>query len=337
MLALAVLLHGLLAGAPALDEPDIGAALLRLAPVGREPIRLPWDVPRPIPDPLRAIANRATDRQVRQRYRNARTLARALEGWLEQESEQSDAHAQLIERVRQLGVLPALPGAAARAARLAMMERQHTEELAEIVMRDAALTLELLRAVNSAQVRGTQVSGNGPVLTVRRAIAMIGLEGVRRSALAMRHWPGPLDATGAAELELTLASAQRAARLAQALRPAGYDAEMAALVTLLQNLGRLVLQYHYPEEMRQVRRLMQPAPAAEPGEADQPGMAEQAAGYAVLGADIDSMALAVARWMGLGGARRCRAAVDAPPAAGQAGAQRRQRRRRAARAGQRGQ
>jgi eukaryotic-like serine/threonine-protein kinase len=296
VLALAVLLQGLLAGAPALGEPDIGSALLRLAPAGRELIRLPWDVPRPIPDPLRAIANRATDRQVRQRYRNARTLARALEGWLDQESQQGDAHAQLIERVRQLGMLPALPGAAARAARLAMMERQHTEELAEIVMRDAALTLELLRAVNSAQVRGTQVSGNGPVLTVRRAIAMIGLEGVRRSALAMRHWPGPLDATGAAELELTLAAAQRAARLAQALRPAGYDTEMAALVTLLQNLGRLVLQYHQPEEMRQVRRLMQA------GEEGQPGLSEQAAGFAVLGADIDSMASAVARWMGLGGA-----------------------------------
>ncbi len=297
VLALALVLHGLLAGAPALGEADIGAALQRLAPAGREPIRLPWDVPRPIPDVLRAIANRATDRQLRQRFRSARTLARALEGWIEQESQQDgDAHAQLIERVRQLGVLPALPGMAARVARLAMMERQHTEALAEIVMRDAALTIELLRAVNTAQVRGTQVSGNGPVLTVRRAIAMIGLEGVRRQALAMREWPGPLDAGGAAELQLTLAAAQRAARLAQALRPAGYDAEMAALVALLQNLGRLVLHYHHPEEMRQVRRLMQPD--AEPG---QPGMSEQAAGFAVLGADIDSMAQAVARWMGLGG------------------------------------
>lgn len=301
VLALALVLHGLLAGAPALGAPDIAAARLRLAPIGREPIRLPWDVPRPIPEALRAIANRATDRQLRQRFRNARTLARALEGWLEQESQQDgDAHAQLIERVRQLGVLPALPGAAARVARLAMMDRQHTETLAEIVMRDAALTIELLRAVNSAQVRGTQVSGNGPVLTVRRAIAMIGLEGVRRQALAMREWPGPLDANGAAELQVTLAAAQRAARLAQALRPAGYDAEMAALVTLLQNLGRLVLQYHHPEEMRQMRRLTQAA--AEPGQGEQPGMSEQAAGFAVLGADIDSMAQAVARWMGLGGA-----------------------------------
>jgi non-specific serine/threonine protein kinase len=301
VLALALLLHGLLAGAPALGEPDISLALQRLAPQGRDPIRLPWDVPRPVPEALRTIANRATDRQVRQRYRNARTLARSLEGWLDHEARQgTDAHAQLIERVRQLGVLPAMPGAAVRAARLALMERQHNEELAQLVLNDAALTLELLRAVNSAQVRGTQVSGNGPVLTVRRAIAMIGLEGVRRCALAMRNWPGPLDAQGADELQRAIAAAQRAARLAQALRPAGYDLEMVALVTLLQNLGRLVLHYHGADDMRQLRRLMAPA-AAEPGGAEQPGMSEQAAAYAVLGCDIDGIALAVARWMGLAG------------------------------------
>lgn len=304
VLALAVVMHGLLAGAPALDEPDIGAALARLAPAGREPIRLPWDLPRPVPDVLRAIANRATDRQPRQRYRNARTLARALEGFLEAESQQGgDAHAQLIERVRQIGVLPALPGASARAARLAMMEREHTEELAQVVLRDPALCFELLRLVNSAQhtveSRASALAGSGPVLTVRRAIAMLGLDGVRRAALGLRHWPGPLDAAGAQDLEQTLARAQRAARLAQALRPAGYDAEMVSLVALMQNLGRLVVQYHFPEEMRQVRRLMRPAPPAKEGEPESPGLAEQAASFAVLGADIEGMGAAVARWWGL--------------------------------------
>jgi non-specific serine/threonine protein kinase len=302
VLALSLLLHGLLAGAPAFDEADVGAALQRLAPWGRENLRLPWDVPRVVPDALRTIANRATDRQTRQRYRSARTLARALEGWLDHESRQGqDAHAALIERVRELGVLPAMPGAAARAARLAMMERHHTDELAQLVMQDAALTLELLRAVNSAQVRGTQVSGNGPVLTVRRAIAMVGLEGVRRSALAMRNWPGPLDEEGAADLRTAIGAAQRAARLAQALRPPGYDLEMTALVALLQNLGRLVLHYHAADEMRQLRRLTAPLPPAAEGEAEQPGMSEQAAAFAVLGCDIEGIAQAVARWMGLGG------------------------------------
>jgi HD-like signal output (HDOD) protein len=304
VLALAVVMHGLLAGAPALEEPDIGLALSRLAPAGREPIRLPWDLPRPAPDALRAIANRATDRQPRQRYRNARTLARALEGFLEVESQQGgDAHAQLIERVRQLGALPALPGAAARAARLALMEREHTEELAQVVLRDPALSFELLRTVNSAQhtveSRAQALAGSGPVLTVRRAIAMLGLDGVRRCALGLRHWPGPLNAAGAQDLEQTLARAQRAARLAQALRPVGYDAEMVSLVTLMQNLGRLVVQYHFPDEMRQVRRLMQPAPPAKDGEAESPGLTEQAAAFAVLGADIEAMGAAVARWWGM--------------------------------------
>jgi non-specific serine/threonine protein kinase len=300
VLALALLLHGLLAGAPAFDEPDIGAALQRLVPLGRETLRLPWDVPRPVSEALRTIANRATDRQVRQRYRNARTLAHALEGWLDHEARQGgDAHEQLIERVRDVGILPALPGAAARAARLALLERQHTEELAQLVLCDVALTLELLRSVNCAQLRSGQVSGQGPVLTVRRAIAMLGLEGVRRCALAMRDWPGPLDAAGAADLERQIACAQRAARLALALRPAGFDTEIVTLITLMQNLGRLVLGYHHADDMRQVRRLMQPA-AEVPGEPELPGMSEQAAGYAVLGANVESMALAVARWMGLG-------------------------------------
>jgi non-specific serine/threonine protein kinase len=300
VLALALVMHGLLAGTPALDEDDIAAAMRRLAPRGRELIRLPWDVPRPVPDVLRAIVNRATDRQPRQRYRSARTLARAVDGWLEVESRQDgDAHGQLIVRVRQIGALPALPGAAARAARLALMERQHTEELAQIVLRDPALTFELLRAVNTAHVRGMLVSGNGPVLTVRRAIAMVGLDGVRHVALGLRDWPGPLDATGALELEAALARAMRASRVARALRPAGYDGEVVALVALMQNLGRLIVQYHYPDEMRQIVRLMQPAPALRDGAPDEPGLSEQTAAFAVLGADIEGMGAAVARWWGM--------------------------------------
>ncbi|MES2958600.1 MAG: HDOD domain-containing protein [Pseudomonadota bacterium] len=300
VLALSIVMHGLLTGAPPLEQPDVAGVIARLPPLGRETLRLPWDLPRPIAEALRAIANRATDRQPRQRYRNARTLARALEGWLENDGEQgSDAHAQLIERVRQIGALPALPGAAARAARLALMEREHTEELAQVVLRDPALSFELLRGVNSASVRGTQVSGNGPVLTVRRAIAMVGLDGVRRSALALRHWPGPLDTAGAHDLERAIGLAQRAARVAQSLRPAGYDAEVVSLVALLQNLGRLVVQYHHADEMRQVQRLMQPAPVDGPDGTPEPGMTEQAAAFAVLGADIEGMGAAVARWWGM--------------------------------------
>ena len=301
VLAAGVLLHALLAGQPVLEEPDIGRVLQRLPPVGRETVRLPWTLAQPVAEPLRAIVNRATDRQERQRYRNARTLLRALEGWL-QTSDASGGGplALLADKLRTAGVLPASPGAAERAARLALMEGQRTNELADVVLEDLALSFELLRLVNSAQVRGSQVSGAGPVLTVRRAIAMVGLEGVRRAALALRPWPGPLNDEGAQKLDDLFRRCKKAGRAAMALRPAGYDGEVSYLITLLQNLGRLILHYHFPDEAQQIKRLMQPTPPVREGEPEEPGMSEEGAAFAVLGADIESMGVAVARLWGLG-------------------------------------
>lgn len=300
VLACGVLLHLLLTGRPALEEADIGHVITRLPPQGREMLRLPWSTAQPIPEALRAIANRATDRQERQRYRSARTLLGALEGWLRAESSADGGPlALLADRLRSAGVLPALPGGAERAARLALMERGRTMEMAETVLEDPALAFELLRLVNSAQVRGAQISGSGPVLTVRRAIALLGMDGVRRAALALRPWPGPLDSAHAADLQSLIDRCKRAGRVALALRPAGYDAEVVYLVTLMQNLGRLVVQYHFADEARQIRRLMQPAPPAREGEADEPGMSEEGASFAVLGVDTAAMGHAVARLWGL--------------------------------------
>jgi non-specific serine/threonine protein kinase len=300
VLALGVLLNGLLGGAPALDEPDVGRVIARLPPAGREIVRLPWTAAHPIAEPLRAIVNRATDRQPRQRYRNARTLIAALEGWLQTDAAQGGGPlALLADKLRAAGALPSSPGASARAARLALMDRERTNELADVVLEDLALAFELLRAVNSAQVRGAQVAGSGPVLTLRRAIAMLGLEGVRRAALGLRVWPGPLDEARAAQLDKLIERCKRAGRLALALRPAGYDGEVVYLVTLLQNLGRLVVQYHFPDEAEQIHRLTLPAPSAREGEPEDPGMSEEGAAYAVLGADIEAIGAAVARWWGL--------------------------------------
>ena len=300
VLAFGLLMHQALAGAPPLDEPDLGQVIARLPPLGRDIVRLPWSTGQPIPEPLRAIVNRATDRQARHRYGNARTLVRALEGWLRTDAEAGGGPlALLLDRLHSVGLLPSSPGAADRAARLALMAREHTRELADVVLQDLALTFELLRLVNTAQVRGGQVAGTGPVLTVRRAIAMLGLDGVRRAALALRTWPGPLSQAQVPALEQAYRRAKRAARVAQALRPAGYDAEVVYLVTLMQNLGRLTVQYHFPDESLQMRRLMQAAPGAREGEPDQPGMSEESASFAVLGTDIEALGIAVARHWGL--------------------------------------
>ena len=302
LLACGVLLHHLLTGQPPLDQPDTALVMQRMAPRGRELVRLPWSTPLPIPEPLRAIANRCTSGQERLRYTIARTLLDALTGWLE--AEQQDGGGPLgllLARLQSVGHLPALPGLAARVARVTSLDGQHTDEIAHQVLEDMALSFELLRTLNTAQVQGTQIQGNGPVLTLRRIIALIGVSGVRLAANTLRQWPGPLSERHAAALQATFDRVRLAGHLAQALRPAGYDPQVIYLIAVLQNLGRLMLRYHFADEAEQVQQLMKPSPAdRDAGFPEQPGLSEEAAAYAVLGVDIESLGQVVARAWGLG-------------------------------------
>ncbi|TXC66217.1 HDOD domain-containing protein [Piscinibacter aquaticus] len=271
VLALGVLLHQLLSGAPVLDEPDIGLVIARMQPQGRDLVRLPWSTPQPVPEGLRAIANRCTATQERQRYHSARTLlrARGLARGRGQGAGRSDRAADRPAAHR--WPLAGIAGHHAALARLSLTDNQRTDEMAELLLQDLALCFELLRTVNSAQVRGTQVAGNGPVLTLRRAIALLGVDGVRAAANSLRPWPGPMSEPAAAAMARLINIVRPAGHAAQALRPPGYDAEVVFLVAVLQNLGRLLVQYHFPEESEQIRQLMQPVPPPQPGGTEHPG------------------------------------------------------------------
>jgi non-specific serine/threonine protein kinase len=305
VLAAGLILYRLLVGAPALDGDDVGRVIARVAPRGREPVRLPWTTPQPIPEPLRAIANRSTSPQARLRYRSARTFLGAITGWREAAGDDDGGPVGLLlDRLYSVGHLPALPGLATRVQRITSIESQRTDEIAGHLLPDMALSFELLKTLSSARVQGTQIPGNGPVLTLRRIIALIGVDGVRTAANSLRAWPGALDDARAGALLATIDSVRLAGHLAQALRPAGYDPEAVYLVTVLQNLGRLLLRYHFAEEAEQIHQLMQPFPAVRnDGEivvTPQPGLEEEAAAYAVLGVDIEALGSAAARQWGLG-------------------------------------
>jgi len=305
VLATGLLLHRLLVGAYALDCDDIGRAIARIAPRGRELVRLPWTTPQPIAEALRAIANRSTSPQVRLRYRSARTFLGAIAGWREAAAEDNGGPvALLLDRLHGVGHLPALPGLATRVQRVTSIESTRTDEIARHLLPDMALSFELLKTLSSARVQGTQIPGNGPVLTLRRIVALIGVDGVRAAANSLRTWPGALEEERAQSLRQTIDTVRLAGHLAQAVRPAGYDPEAVYLVTVLQNLGRLLLGYHFAEEAEQIHQLMQPVPAVRSeGEIvspPQPGLDEEAAAYAVLGVTIDTLGNAAARHWGLG-------------------------------------
>lgn len=290
-----LILHQLLAGEPALGEPDLATAVQLLS---QEIVRLPWTVPHPVPEALRAIVNRATDRHVQRRYLSARGLLRALSGWRQsQADDKGGALALLIDRLSTVGHLPARPGLAHRVVQLSRMETQRLDELADVVLQDPALAFELLRTINSAQFHS---NADGVITTVRRAMQLMGLNGVRRAASSLRAWPGPLREAGARALEQGMRRACLAGHLAEFLSPAGLDAESALLAAQLQHLGRLLILYHFPDEAAQIAQLMQSTPPATPEDQELPGMSEDAAAMAVLGVDLAPLGAAVGRHWGLG-------------------------------------
>ena len=299
VLCTGLMLHRILSGRAVLDRQDLQQVVQQMQPSGQELVRLGWETPHPIPDPLRAICNRATDRQPRQRYHLARSFLRALDGWRTASAyDEGGPVALLIERIQRVGHLPSFSSSAQRVAQFTRLEREHASELSGLVLKDMALSFEVLRRVNRALRRNAAVS-EGPILNMQRAIAMLGLDGIQAAARSLRAWPGPLSEVQAGMLESLMKRVRRAGQIAQALRPAGYDAEVVYLITLMQNLGRLLLQYHFPDDAQQIRQLMQ---APEPTE-DNPnpqGMTEQSAAFAVLGCDLDAMGAAVARLWSLG-------------------------------------
>ena len=299
-----LLMYRWLAAHPAFDEADFGAAMNRLTPWGHEILRLPFNSTQNVPEALRAIVNRCLANQERQRYRSARTLLRALDGWRQAQAMESGGPLSLLmDRINQVGHLPAQPGLAARVAGMTSIEGQHAEGMASQVLLDVALCLELLRSSNSGQLREAAGSGDGPILAIRRCIALLGVDGVRRAANSLRLWPGPLQPAQAGMMQRLIDRVRLAAYAGQALRPAGYDPEVVFLVVVLQNLGRLLVQYHFPDEAEQIEQLMRPTLASAGSEgaaAELPGLSEEVASNTVLGVDLDTLRSAVVRQWGLG-------------------------------------
>jgi eukaryotic-like serine/threonine-protein kinase len=298
VLCVGLLLHRILSGKPVLEENDLQHVVQQMQPIGREMVRLGWETPHPIPDPLRAICNRATDRQLRQRYHLARSFLRALDGW-----RQAAAHDDggpivlLLDKLQRIGHLPTTTSGMHRFTGGSGFEAQHASAMSEYVLKDMALSLELVRRVNNAL---KQAGHQGEtILNMQRAIQMLGLDGLQYAANALKPWPGPLAPVAAEMLRQLMARVGKAAQVAQALRPAGYDGEVVHLITVMQNLGRLLLQYHFPDDAQQIRQLMVPPEPTEE-QPNPPAMSEQAAAYAVLGCDLDALGAAVARHWGLG-------------------------------------
>ena len=301
-----LIMHRVLAGHPALDDSDMGSAASR---VGREIVRLPWTTPHTVPETLRAIVNRATDRQQRQRYLNARTLLSAIQSWIKTNAQEGGGPLLLLlDRLNTVGHLPNRPGTERALSNILSQEQLRVDDFVDVIVKNPALVWELLRSVNTASYRSN--SADDGVTTIGRTVVLLGQAGLRKVASSLRSWPGVLaaqataadgDAAQAAQLALQteLRMTCIAGHAARLLAPFSVHDEEASITAMSQRLGWLLILYHFPEECAQITKLMQPGPPPEDSETPTPGMTREAATAAVLGINLDELTHAVMRHWGM--------------------------------------
>ena len=300
-----LVLAELLAGAPLIRERDPREALRT---VRQQDLLLPEHAD--ADDRLRAVVQRAIARDPVARYDSAATLRDALMQWLAPIDDGASAlptgHGTLdflLRRMRHKTDFPALTEHVLRIQRMASSESENLNHLADEILKDVALMQKLLRLVNTVQYRR-----NGhAVSTVSRAVALVGLAGIRNLALSLVLVEHMKDKAHAQRLKEGFLRSLLAGQLAHALAPGARDVEEAFLAAMFYKLGSLLTEYYFPEEAEAIRQHLLASdsvrpPAAAAGRDAQRGRPDVAADRAadrVLGVSFEALGVAVARHWGL--------------------------------------
>ncbi len=307
----------MLTGQPLVRERDPYAAMRRIA---EQDLSLPAELPSTVDDPLRGVLRRAVARDAAQRYADASAFADALRQWMTPRSSgEQDAGAPnngtldfLLRRMRHKSDFPALSDSVARIQRIAASEHESLASLSGEILKDVALTNKLLRLVNSAQFTH---AGGGSISTVSRAVALVGFAGIRNMALSLVLLEHMHDKGHANQLKEEFLRALMAGSLAGELCHVAREGEEAFIGAMFQNLGRLLTEYYFPEEARQIRS----AVASSVRDASSLAalvQAETAASIGVLGLSFEDLGLGIAKSWGLPeNLQRCMRRPDGEPPA----------------------
>lgn len=296
--AAGLVLAELLAGRRVMVESDANRAVHRAI---NEDLALPECTGPAVDDKLRAIVLRAMARDASRRYASAAAFSEALQAWAQPAVAAGTTSAAtgngtldfLLRRMRHKSDFPALSDAVSRIQRVATSETESLHSLSNEILKDVALTNKLLRVVNTASYRH---AGGGSISTISRAAALVGFAGIRNMALSLVLLEHMQDKAHANLLKEEFLRSLMAGTLAGELCASGRESEEAFIGSMFQNLGRLLSEFYFPDEARQVRSLLNRGLA--PGDAPRPG-AEESASVQVLGLSYEALGIGVAKSWGL--------------------------------------
>ncbi|MDT7836674.1 protein kinase domain-containing protein [Aquabacterium sp. OR-4] len=296
--AAGVVLAELLSGARLLREPDVARALQR---VQTEDLRLPDDSQ--ADDRLRAVVQHAIARVPADRYESAAALRDALMIWLQPPDDGQPAASAghgtldfLLRRMRHKSDFPAMSDRVLRIQRMSSSETETLHRVSDEILKDVALTGKLLKLVNTAHFR-RDAQG---VSTVSRAVALVGMAGIRNLALSLVLVEHMKDKGHAQRLKESFLRALLAGELAQQLSGVKRDGEEAFLGAMFYNLGPLLAEYYFPDEAEAVRDEIARQQREPRGEAGlHPDLLAERVAQQVLGLGWEALGMGVARHWGL--------------------------------------
>lgn len=299
LFAAGLVLTEMLGGVRVLHERDPYRALHRVI---HEDLALPESLPRDVDDTLRALLQRSIRRDPSTRLQSAVEFHAALSNWLNPAPAESAGAAGkgalefLLRRMRHKSDFPAMSDSVARIQRVASSENESLGSLSNEILKDVALTNKLLRLVNTAQFRH---AGGGSINTVSRAVALVGFAGIRNMALSLVLLEHMQDKAHASQLKEEFLRSLMAGTIAGEIAVSPRESEEVFIGAMFQNLGRLLTEYYFPEEARQVRGMTRRSEPLHGHAVPTGATSEAAASVQVLGLSYEELGLGIARSWGL--------------------------------------
>ncbi len=162
----------------------------------------------------------------------------------------------VFEQVEKMGTLPSLPQSLLHIQKVATDGKSCADDLAACILRDQALTMRVLKVVNSALY---QRSDRERIRSVRRAVIVMGFEAVRKLALGLSVFDMMSKLSRSPYLGTITRHSLVCAGFAQVLAEAGRRVapEEAFITALVHDIGKVVLVECSPAHMDNVLRDLQ--------------------------------------------------------------------------------
>jgi len=155
----------------------------------------------------------------------------------------------LLSRLAASPDLPSLSESVRTIQKILRTDRAHLRSLSDEILQDVALSSKLLRLVSAAFYRSV---GGDSVDSISRAVSLLGFDALSRLAGSMKFFDRLPASMVGTRVQAEFARALLAAITAHELHPSLKEGELVYLSGLFQNLGRMLVWMHFPQDAERV-------------------------------------------------------------------------------------